>query len=128
MKRLALVLLAISFVAAGSSLSGPLRAPHNRAAPKIVGAALTGKTLNAKRGKWANRPTAFRFAWQSCNRAGKSCVKVRGAKRIKYRLAARDVGHRLRVTVTAFNRAGHGHARSKPTPTVSAPPGPPAPP
>jgi hypothetical protein len=40
---------------------------------------------------------------------------VRGAARPKYRLGARDVGHRLRVLVVASNRAGHDSARSKPT-------------
>src|SRR5436190_7210014 len=120
--------LVITLLAAGTSLGSRLRAPHNRVAPKIAGAALTGKTLTAKRGKWANRPTAFRYAWQSCNGAGKACVKVRGARRVKYRLGARDIDHKLRVLVTAFNRAGHELARSKPTPVVTASPGPPAPP
>src|SRR6185437_4713124 len=107
------VLLLALLLFGGSSLAGRLRPPHNRAAPKIAGAAVAGKTISAKRGRWSNRPTAFRYAWQSCNRAGKSCARVRGAKRVKYRLGARDMGHRLRVVVTAFNLAGHGSARSK---------------
>ena len=37
---------------------------------------------------------------------------MRGAKRVKYRLGARDVGHRIRVLVTASNRASS--ARSQP--------------
>ena len=45
-------------------------------------------------------------------------MSVRGAKRTKYQLGARDVGHRLRVLVTAFNRDGHRSARSKGTPVV----------
>ena len=56
-------------------------------------------------------------------------MKVHGAKRVKYRLGARDVGHRLRVLVTAYNRAGHGSARSRATAVVVAGlAGPPAPP
>src|SRR5438874_8873076 len=102
----ALILMALSLVAvpslsARTSRADRLRAPHNRAAPKIAGAALEGKTLSALRGKWSNRPTAFRYAWQSCNGAGKSCVRLRGAKRATYRLGPREVGHRLRVVVTA---------------------------
>ena len=124
----ALLLAAVLF--AGASLAGRLRAPQNRAAPKIAGTALQGKTLTARRGRWSNRPTAFRYAWQSCNRAGKSCVKVRGARHATYRLSAREVGHRLRVVVTASNRVGHRSARSKPTGviTVQGPPLPPPPP
>jgi hypothetical protein len=87
-----------------------------------------GRRSLPRRGRWSNRPTAFRYAWQSCNRAGRSCVRVRGARRAKYRLGLREVGHRLRVVVTAYNRAGHGSARSKPTAVVTLPGGPPPPP
>jgi hypothetical protein len=124
------VLLLAAVLFAGSSLAGRLRAPHNRSAPTIAGTARQGNTLTAHRGRWSNRPTAYRYAWQSCNRAGKSCVKLHGAKRATYLLGARDVGHRLRVVVTASNRAGHRSARSKPTDviTVQGPPPPPPPP
>lgn len=124
---LVVLLLVAPLLSAATSVAGRLRAPHNRAAPKIAGAALEGKTLSAQRGRWSNRPTAFRYAWQSCNRAGGSCVRLPGAKRVKYRLGARVVGHRLRVVVTAVNRAGAGSARSKPTALVTVPGGPPPP-
>ena len=117
---LAFGLLSGALLVSQESLAGKIRAPHNRAAPRIAGLALQGQTLAAQRGKWANRPAAFRYAWQSCDRAGRSCVKVRGAKRAKYRLGASDVGHRLRVLVTASNRVGHGTARSNVTPVVSS--------
>jgi autotransporter family porin len=124
------VLLLAAVLFTGASLAARLRAPQNRAAPKIAGSALSGKTLTAHRGRWSNRPTAYRYGWQSCNRAGKSCVKVRGAKRATYLLGAREVGHRLRVVVTASNPAGQRSARSKPTGviTVQGPPAPPPPP
>jgi hypothetical protein len=122
MKRSSAILLALVLfgIAAQASDGGRVRAPKNRAAPKIAGATVVGQTLAARRGKWANRPTAFRYAWQSCDGAGKSCARVRGAKRVKYRLAARDVGHRLRVLVTASNRVGRGTARSRVTPVVNS--------
>ncbi len=125
------------FLLVGGSVAGSSRAPHNRALPKIAGAALTGKTLSAGHGRWSNGPTRFRYAWVSCNRSGVACRSVPRAKRAKYRLRARDVGRRLRVVVLAFNRAGHGQARSKATHAVRAntdggppppPPGPPGPP
>jgi hypothetical protein len=117
---LALALFAVPLPSSGASLAGQLRAPKNRAAPRIAGVALEGQTLSAQRGKWANRPAAFRYAWQSCDRAGRSCVKVRAAKRVKYRLGSGDVGHRLRVLVTASNRVGHRTARSSVTPVVNS--------
>ena len=127
MKR-AVALFAVPLVLAGTSFAGRFHPPANRAAPKIAGAAQTGNTLTARRGRWSNRPTAFRYAWQSCNRAGKSCANIRGARRVTYQLGARTVGHRLRVVVTAYNAAGHRSARSKPTAVVSPPGGTPPPP
>jgi hypothetical protein len=122
-------------VVAAPSLADGLRVqpPYARSAPKIAGAAVNGTTLAAQRGRWANRPTTFRYAWLSCNRAGTSCATIRGAGRAKYQLGAAAVGHRMRVVVTAFNRAGHRSARSRPTAVVTStsakrPPPPPPPP
>ena len=47
-------------------------------------------------------------------------MKVRGATRVKYRVRPLDVGHRLRVLVTASNRVGNGRARSNATPVVNS--------
>jgi hypothetical protein len=129
------------FLLAGSSSAGSAGAPHNRALPRVAGPALTGKTLSAGHGRWSHSPNRFRYAWLSCNRSGLRCRSLPGAKKSKYRIRARDVGHRLRVLVQAFNRAGHGQARSKatravttttngnppPPPPPGAPPPPPAP-
>ena len=98
-----------ALVLAGGSSAGSAGAPHIRALPKIAGPALTGKTLSAGRGRWSHRPTKFRYAWLSCDRSGSGCRSLPGAKQARYRVRARDVGHRLRVLVRAFNRAGHGH-------------------
>jgi endoglucanase len=120
--------LVVGLLLAGTTSAGPLRRPHIRSTPKISGAAVSGKTLSAARGRWSNRPTVFKYVWQRCNSAGKSCRKVSAARRKKYRLGGRDVGRRMRVVVTAFNRVGHGVARSKPTKVVALPPGAPPPP
>ena len=124
--------LVAALVLAGSSAAGSSRAPHNRSLPKVSGQTLAGKTLSAGRGRWSNRPTTFRYAWQSCNAAGRACRIVSGAKRNRFMLRARDVGHRMRVVVVAVNRAGRGSARSKATAQVTtannAGPPPPPPP
>jgi len=125
--------LVAALVLAGSSSAGSAGAPHFRALPKVAGPALTGKTLSAGRGRWSHRPTKFRYAWLSCDRSGSGCRSLPGAKQARYRVRGRDVGHRLRVLVRAFNRAGHGQARSKATRAVRAetnggPPPPPPPP
>ena len=112
---LTLGVLVTALLAVDSSLGARQRAPRNRTTPTITGVAVVGTTLSAWHGRWANRPASYRYAWQSCNGAGASCVRVGGATRAKYRLGTRDVGHRLRVLVVASNRAGHDSARSKPT-------------
>jgi len=130
-------LLVAALVLAGSSGAGSSRAPHNRVLPRISGAALSGNTLSAAHGRWSNHPTTFRYAWHSCNAAGRACRRVPGAKRAKFKLRARDVGHRMRVVIVAVNRYGRGAARSKPSAQVTVvnqpappppPPGPPGPP
>jgi len=45
------VLLLALVLFAGTSLAGRMRAPHNRVAPKIAGAALAGQTISAQRGR-----------------------------------------------------------------------------
>jgi WD40 repeat protein len=69
-----------------------------------------GQRLVARRGAWSGRPTAFRYAWKRCNRAGSHCKAIARAASATYVLGARDVGHTLRVSVVALDRAG----RSKP--------------
>src|SRR5204862_43873 len=73
-----------------------------------------------------------RYAWLECNRAGKRCHAIRRARARTYKLAGSDVGHRIRVAVTASNRRGSTRALSRPTLVVvepaGAPPPPPSPP
>ena len=110
----------VALVLAGSSAAGSSRAPHNRSLPKVGGQPSAGKILSAGHGRWSNRPTTFRYAWQTCNAAGRACRIVSGAKKRSFALRVRDVGHRMRVVVVAVNRAGRGSARSKPTARVAS--------
>ena len=98
----------VALVLAGSSAAGSSRAPHNRSLPKVGGQPSAGKILSAGHGRWSNRPTTFRYAWQTCNATGRSCRIVSGAKKRSFTLRVRDVGHRMRVVVVAVNRAGRG--------------------
>ena len=77
-----------------ASLAGQLRAPHNRAAPKIAGAAVQVRTLSARHGRWTNGPTVFRYAWQSCNRSG------RGVRQSARRKARESTGSALATSAT----------------------------
>jgi hypothetical protein len=122
-KAAALLTLAIALVAmspGAGSASEQAGAPRKLRLPTISGVTVLGRTLAAHRGTWARRPTRFRYSWQRCNGRGRKCRGVAGAHRRTYHLGTKDVGSRLRVVVTASNRAGSASAASKPTRTVRA--------
>ena len=118
---LVLVLLAASGTAAPAAKPSPL------AEPDIDGRAEQGRTLSASRGRWAGGPTAFDFRWVRCGPSGgrpdgSDCGFILGATQSRYRLAAADVGSRLRVRVTAKNSDGQETVASNPTAVVVGPP------
>jgi hypothetical protein len=62
------------------------------------------------------RRRVLRYRWLRCNRAGRACVRIRGATRRSYVIRAADLGHRLRSYVVL----GSGVAVSAPTAVVGA--------
>ncbi|HEU5214449.1 MAG TPA: hypothetical protein VFU30_02790 [Gaiellaceae bacterium] len=87
-------------------------APVSSAPPTISGTAQQGQTLSASKGGWSNGPTTFAYAWSQCDATGGACTPISGATAATYTAAAGDVGHTLRVTVTATNDGGSGKATS----------------
>lgn len=131
--RLGLVLAVIAGAVLGAVLGQPgsgeaasTAAPTSKKLPTISGTAEGGQTLTATRGTWTGNPTSFNFAWSRCDTNGAGCSGITGATSRIYTVAEADVGHTLRVTVTARNASGSGHATSAPTAIVSpsgCPPG-----
>ncbi len=106
----------------------PPPAPTNTVAPTVSGIAQVGDTLTASTGAWSGGPTSFSYQWQDCSSSGKDCSNVSGAIASSYQLASSDVGHTVRVVVTASNEGGATAASSAVTGTVvSSEPPPPAP-
>ncbi len=97
-------------------------APSNTAAPTVSGSAIEGQTLSAANGTWSGDPTSYGYQWEDCDSAGASCSDIDGARSASYQLAASDVGHTVRITVTASNAGGSTSATSAATATVSVPP------
>jgi hypothetical protein len=106
-------------VAVATATASPQVAPANVEPPTITGEASAGEALTARNGTWDNAPTTFRYRWLRCNQAGNSCVLL-AANGGTYRLAQADVGHTMRVRVTAVNADGSSQARSEPTEIVSS--------
>jgi hypothetical protein len=100
--------------------------PTPKTPPTISGAAEVGVTLVATRGTWSNKPTSFHFQWDRCDGTGGACLAISAATAKIYTPTSADVGHTLRVTVTAQNGSGSASATSAATavvPPSGCPPG-----
>ena len=95
--------------------------PSNTALPAITGTAQQGQTLTASTGTWTGSPTSFAYRWRDCDAAGATCADITGATNSTYVLQAADVGHTVRVVVTATNPTGSTPATSSQTATVVGP-------
>jgi hypothetical protein len=111
----------ISAYVEGSATQGgeePTEPPANTTPPSVSGAAVQGTALAAQPGSWSGSPTSYGYQWQDCTTAS-SCASISGATRSSYMLASGDVGHSVRVMVTASNAGGSASAASPVTATVS---------
>jgi hypothetical protein len=111
---------------------GPVAAkpPGLKRRPSIKGPTQVGQRVHETGDRWTHSPDTFTVRWLRCSAKGNACVRIKG-KRLRcasgscrrvdvgtewdYKLTGKDVGHRLRVRVTAGNGAGHATATSKPT-------------
>jgi hypothetical protein len=108
--RLTLIAMLLLMTYAALLAPGALAAPTNTVPPSIAGTARDGQRLKAERGAWGGeRPIAYSYAWSRCDAAGAECETIAGAAHRTYKAGHADVGHTLRVTVTAAN----GEAASK---------------
>jgi len=94
--------------------------PVNRVRASISGVTLEGQTLSAAPGLWEGAPTlTYTYRWERCNSTGGSCAAITGATASTYVLASADVGHTVRVAVTATNSSGSASSTSAVTAVVS---------
>jgi hypothetical protein len=114
-----------TLIVAATSLGQASAAPSNTSLPSISGSARDGSLLRASHGSWTGSPTSYAYQWQRCDAQAGNCASIAGATGDHYTVATADVGHRLRVQVTATNSTGSGVAASRPTgvvqPTGAAP-------
>ena len=98
----------------------PILAPHNTTAPSVSGSAVQGDTLTASSGSWTGSLSSYAYQWQDCSSSGTGCASIGGATRATYVLAGGEVGHEVRVVVTAVNGFGSTAADSGPSAVVTA--------
>ena len=103
----------------------PVTAPVNTAHPVITGVAQVGQTFTASTGSWSGSPTTYAYEWRRCDASGDRCDRIRDAANLStYVLTSDDVGHTLRVYMSASNAAGTGYDKSLKSEVVAAAPAP----
>ena len=108
-------------LALGAAPPTPPPAPVNVAPPTISGAAHQGQSLTASEGGWGGSPLVLAFRWLRCDATGGNCVPIPAARGGTYVATAADVGHSLRLRVTAANAGGSTKALSTNTASIQLP-------
>jgi hypothetical protein len=95
-------------------------APANTAPPTITGSARVGEELTASNGTWTGGTSSYSYQWRRCDGSGGNCGDATGATARTYGVRTADVGHTLRVIVTAKNSSSSASATSAATSVVSS--------
>src|SRR6476660_1709403 len=85
----------------GSGQAASTARPTSKTPPTISGTAEVGITLVGTRGTWTNSPTSFHFQRVRWDTAGNACLAISAATAKIYTVTYGDIGHTLRVSVTA---------------------------
>src|SRR5919197_2961526 len=100
--------------------------PKATGEPTISGRPIVGNVLTASNGSFSGTgPFNYTYRWLRCPSTGgggngEGCTVISGATFKRYTVRHADVGHRLRVRVTAANSEGSASAVSNPTGVVPA--------
>jgi streptogramin lyase len=86
--------------------------PVNNELPAISGEASEGQVLAVSSGQWSNSPSTIGYQWQLCDASGGGCVNLTGDVAATHLVTAGELGHTLRVLVTASNASGSTSAAS----------------
>jgi len=98
----------------------PVGLPVLSTPPTLVGPPEAGQLLAAVPGTWeGGKPITFTYQWRRCDAAGANCTTIPNAIAESYRPVSDDVGHSLKVVVTATSLTGSAAAASAPTAAVS---------
>jgi Cellulase (glycosyl hydrolase family 5) len=87
--------------------------------PTLTGTPRAGSQLQADKGSWTGTITSYAYQWLRCDAGGANCVALTGKTSTKYAATDADVGHALKVTVTATGPGGSLAASSAATAAVA---------
>src|SRR3989442_7419563 len=118
MKYLLAFALLAAVAVASTAGARALTPPANTSPPTISGTARQGETLTASSGSWSGTtPISYSYQWKRCDASGGNCSDRSTGQ--TYDVKSGDVGHRMRVSVTATNSDGSSSAISSPTAVVA---------
>ena len=129
---LLLAAIGIAVMIPASVSASAQTAPKPTGEPTISGTPVVGNTLTASNGSFSGTgPFNYTYRWLRCPTSGsggngEGCTAISGATFRRYTVSAADVGHRLRVRVTAANSEGTATETSNATAIVRAAPARPA--
>ncbi len=104
-----------------STTQAPLLSPPaNTALPTISGSTWVGQQLSASTGSWTGSPTTYTYQWEDCDPSGSSCTNILTGITNSYTLSSADIGHTIRVSVSAVGAGGRGVATSTATGVVTS--------
>ncbi len=97
---------------AATTAFGSGLAPQNTVLPTLSSSTPLVETQISVSGNgtWSNSPLAYGYQWEDCNISGAECALIPGATNYNYAPTSIDVGHTLRVVVTATDSGGSGSA------------------
>jgi hypothetical protein len=111
----------VAVIVSGAAQARSQTAPSNSSLPTISGSTVVGQTLTASSGSWSGSPSpTFSYQWLRCDSSGGGCGAISGETGSGYVVASADVGHTIRVAVTATNTDGTSQATSNPTAVVTS--------
>jgi hypothetical protein len=104
---------------ADSVAAGPVIAatPVNTTAPVLSGSTVGGRALSVTAGSWYPAGTSYAYQWQRSSSA--TFADIAAATNPTYTTTPADVGHTLRVRVTATNPYGSATVQSAATATIT---------
>src|SRR5437773_9520203 len=108
----AVAAILLTATTAGGAPGPGQAAPTNQTLPTISGTAQQGQTLTASAGTWSGKSLSYSFQWLRCDSTGAACGAIASATSSTYTPSSADVGHTLRITVTASNRTVSSAATS----------------
>ncbi|HKP19224.1 MAG TPA: FG-GAP-like repeat-containing protein [Gaiellaceae bacterium] len=95
-------------------------APQNLTLPTLTGTFRSGSAVSGTDGTWQDAASLAR-QWQSCDGDGNGCTPISGATNNSYTLTSAEVGHTLKLRVTATNSIGSTIANSAASAVVEGP-------